>query len=73
MSDEINDPAIPSAVSKTEQLHEDIIAAIKTCYDPEIPVDIYELGLIYQVEVREANAVHVQMPYLAPQHIGSRN
>ena len=66
MSDEINDPAIPSAVSKTEQLHEDIIAAIKTCYDPEIPVDIYELGLIYQIEVREANAVHVQMTLTSP-------
>ena len=44
----------------------DIVTAIKTCYDPEIPVDIYELGLIYVIEVREANAVFVQMTLTSP-------
>ena len=47
-------------------LREHVIAAIKTCYDPEIPVDIYELGLIYQIDVREANAVYVQMTLTSP-------
>jgi len=47
-------------------LRDDIIASIKTCYDPEIPVDIYELGLIYRIEVREANDVFVQMTLTSP-------
>lgn len=49
-----------------EALREDVIAMIKTCYDPEIPVDIYELGLIYKVEVREANAIYLQMTLTSP-------
>ena len=49
-----------------KQLHDDVVTAIKTCYDPEIPVDIYELGLIYVIEVREANAIFVQMTLTSP-------
>ncbi len=37
------------------QLGEEIIAVLKTCYDPEIPIDVYELGLIYDVMVNEEN------------------
>ena len=48
------------------QLKQDVIAAIKTCYDPEIPIDIYELGLIYEIEVREANAVFIKMTLTSP-------
>ena len=65
MSEASDGPAIPTDGSP-EQLHGEIIAAIKTCYDPEIPVDIYELGLIYQIEVRDANAVYVQMTLTSP-------
>jgi FeS assembly SUF system protein len=43
-----------------------IIDAIKTCYDPEIPVDIYELGLIYKVEVKENNDIFVEMTLTSP-------
>ena len=66
MSEASSDSAGLQAPQSPEQLREDIIAAIKTCYDPEIPVDIYELGLIYQVDVREANAVYVQMTLTSP-------
>ena len=43
-----------------------IIAAIATVYDPEIPVNIYELGLIYAIEIADAGAVKVEMTLTAP-------
>ena len=45
--------------------HEDIIGALKTVYDPEIPVDIYELGLIYGIEEEKDN-IKVKMTLTAP-------
>jgi len=47
-------------------IKERVIAALKTCYDPEIPVDIYELGLIYGVDVSESNVVTVTMTLTSP-------
>jgi len=47
-------------------LHERIVAAIKTCYDPEIPVNIYELGLIYGVELDDAGNAVVRMTLTSP-------
>lgn len=44
---------------------EDIIAACKTVYDPEVPVDIYELGLIYDIDIRESE-IFVKMTLTAP-------
>jgi FeS assembly SUF system protein len=49
-----------------EQLEKDVIDMIRTCYDPEIPVNIYELGLIYEVNINEANDVHVLMTLTSP-------
>ena len=43
-----------------------MVAVLKTCYDPEIPVDIYELGLIYDVSADEAGKVHVTMTLTSP-------
>jgi len=43
-----------------------VIEALKTCYDPEIPVDIYELGLIYGVTATPDGAVHVRMTLTSP-------
>jgi FeS assembly SUF system protein len=48
------------------ELKENIIAAIKTVYDPEIPVDVYELGLIYKIEVFPVNNVFIQMTLTSP-------
>jgi FeS assembly SUF system protein len=43
-----------------------IIAALKTCYDPEIPVDIYELGLIYGIDIAGDGSVTVRMTLTSP-------
>jgi FeS assembly SUF system protein len=47
-------------------IEREVIAALRTCHDPEIPVDIYELGLIYGVTVGAEGAVHVRMTLTAP-------
>jgi FeS assembly SUF system protein len=49
-----------------ERLKTDLIAALKTVYDPEIPVDIYELGLIYRLEVDDDRNIEVDMTLTAP-------
>jgi len=49
-----------------ETLERDVIDMIRTCYDPEIPVNIYELGLIYGVTINEAHDVHVLMTLTSP-------
>lgn len=64
------DEAAPSASAlpqeEIDRLTADIIAAIKTVYDPEIPVDIYELGLIYKVDIDDDRNVAVDMTLTAP-------
>ena len=52
--------------SKDVALGEQIVGVIKTIYDPEIPVDIYELGLIYDVLVNEDNEVKILMTLTSP-------
>jgi FeS assembly SUF system protein len=49
-----------------EQLTADIVAALKTVYDPEIPADVYELGLIYKIDVDDARNVAVEMTLTSP-------
>ncbi|MEM8812685.1 MAG: SUF system Fe-S cluster assembly protein [Pseudomonadota bacterium] len=48
------------------RLTDDIVQALKTVYDPEIPVDIYELGLIYRVDIEDDRTVFVDMTLTAP-------
>jgi FeS assembly SUF system protein len=48
------------------QTEEAIIAALKTVFDPEIPVNIYDLGLIYRIETDEENNVEIDMTFTAP-------
>jgi hypothetical protein len=60
------------ATSQTEhtiapdQLREEIITALRSVYDPELPVNIYDLGLIYRVEVNESGVVWVDMTLTTP-------
>src|SRR5678816_1961644 len=49
-----------------EQLTADIVGALKTVYDPEIPADIYELGLIYKIDIDDQRNVAVEMTLTAP-------
>ena len=49
-----------------DRLTDDIIAALKSVYDPEIPVDIYELGLIYKVDLSDDRDVAIEMTLTAP-------
>ncbi|MUH35040.1 SUF system Fe-S cluster assembly protein [Zobellia amurskyensis] len=53
-------------VVDTQELGEKIVIVLKTIYDPEIPVDIYELGLIYDVFVNEDNEVKILMTLTSP-------
>ena len=55
----------PAHVSP-EQLRENIVRALKTIYDPEIPVNIYDLGLIYDLDIDEQGRVEVEMTLTAP-------
>jgi metal-sulfur cluster biosynthetic enzyme len=51
---------------ETERLSAEIVAALKTVFDPEIPADIYELGLIYKVDLKDDRAVDVLMTLTTP-------
>ena len=65
----MSEPAIQtSALSKQEldDFTSKLVIALKTVYDPEIPVDIYELGLIYKVDVADNKDVLVDMTLTAP-------
>ena len=53
-------------IMDTEALKEKVIECLKTIYDPEIPVSIYELGLIYQIDVLPINNVQITMTLTAP-------
>lgn len=59
---------LPHAMTSEEkkQLEESIINALKAIYDPEIPVDIYELGLIYDVVIRDDASVYIKMTLTSP-------
>jgi len=56
--------ALPEA--EVARLTDDIIAALKTVYDPEIPADIYELGLIYKIDIADDRAVALDMTLTTP-------
>lgn len=64
----MSEPAAPTALSQQEldDFTTKLVTALKTVYDPEIPVDIYELGLIYKVDVADNKDVTVDMTLTAP-------
>ncbi|MGY6709625.1 MAG: SUF system Fe-S cluster assembly protein [Rhizobiaceae bacterium] len=57
-----------SAIPQEElaRLTDDIVSALKTVYDPEIPADIYELGLIYKIDIEDDRSVKIDMTLTAP-------
>jgi len=64
-----NKPAIEASTIPAEELEKltgGIVAALKTVFDPEIPADIYELGLIYKVDIDDSRHVSVDMTLTAP-------
>jgi FeS assembly SUF system protein len=58
--------AAPVTVVDSEALREKIVETLRSIYDPEIPVNIYEIGLIYSVDIDPANAVNIQMTLTSP-------
>jgi FeS assembly SUF system protein len=67
---ELKTGAAPSASAIPEaellRLTDDIVGALKTVYDPEIPADIYELGLIYKIDIEDNRSVKIEMTLTAP-------
>ena len=63
-----NVPAMTSTIPADElaRLTDDIVSALKTVYDPEIPADIYELGLIYKIDIEDDRSVKIDMTLTAP-------
>ena len=60
-------PAQPTdANSKSREIEESVIEVLRTCYDPEIPVNIYELGLIYSIDVNPSGHVDIRMTLTSP-------
>ena len=59
-------PASGPAPEAIDQMTDGIVAALKTVYDPEIPVDIYELGLIYKIDIDDSSFVSIDMTLTAP-------
>lgn len=53
-------------MEEVKSLHDRVVDVLKTCYDPEIPVNIYDLGLIYEVLVSDGNDIHVRMTLTSP-------
>jgi len=60
------EPKPQEAAASVEDLEKKVVDALKTCYDPEIPVNIYELGLIYKVDVNAPGSVDVRMTLTSP-------
>jgi len=53
-------------VKELTPLYEDVILALKQVYDPEIPVNIYDLGLIYELNINKRHEVYIKMTFTAP-------
>lgn len=55
-----------TTIMTEEELKEQVVLALKSVYDPEIPVDVYELGLIYEIKIFPVNNVYVLMTLTSP-------
>lgn len=63
---DMNKPPEPAALPADATLEERVIAAMRTVYDPEIPLNIYDLGLIYDIQINEHSEVFIKMTLTAP-------
>ncbi len=59
-------PASAIPAEELARLTDDIVSALKTVYDPEIPADIYELGLVYKIDIEDDRSVKIDMTLTAP-------
>ena len=64
MSD--NQVLTPEDVKELAPLYDAVVLALKQVYDPEIPVNIYDLGLIYELNISKAHEVYIKMTFTAP-------
>ena len=55
-----------SELNKTQEMEADLVRALKNVYDPEIPVNIYDLGLIYEIDIKKNREVQITMTLTAP-------
>jgi len=63
---EENEILTPQDVKELAPLYEDVVLALKQVYDPEIPVNIYDLGLVYELHIDKAHRVYIKMTFTAP-------
>ena len=56
----------PQDVKELAPLYEAVVLALKQVYDPEIPVNVYDLGLIYELNISKAHEVYIKMTFTAP-------
>ncbi|WFR96920.1 SUF system Fe-S cluster assembly protein [Rhizobium tumorigenes] len=65
---DVREGIVQSSIPADElaRLSDDVIAALKTVYDPEIPADIFELGLIYKIDIEDDRMVKIMMTLTAP-------
>lgn len=66
MQNDDKDILTPEDVKELAPLYEDVVLALKQVYDPEIPVNIYDLGLIYELNINKAHEVYIKMTFTAP-------
>ncbi len=63
---EENEVLTPQDVKELAPLYEDVVLALKQVYDPEIPVNVYDLGLIYELHIGKDRRVSIKMTFTAP-------
>ena len=66
MDEERVKPATDAPSAGNREIEEKVVEMLKTCFDPEIPVNIYELGLIYSIEIADDRTVAVRMTLTSP-------
>ncbi len=66
MSEDNKDVLTPEDVKALSPLYESVVLALKQVYDPEIPVNIYDLGLVYELNINKAHEVYIKMTFTAP-------